>query len=113
MTDRAAKKIKATLAKLIPDDSVTNSPEEESVTVYAIFSRNRPTPDTTASFKCITDILRQRLSEIESGELINDSIVELALSADDWQRIVAGKLKQPLKNGQHIPLDVGVRIKRC
>ena len=112
MDKKTAKQITKTLVKLIPDGMVENSSTKDSLIVYAITSGERSTQDVIVNSESLANVLRQRLSEIESGELTTDSIVELAISAEDWQRLVTGKLKQSLKSGQYIPLDVGVRIKR-
>lgn len=112
MDKKTAKQITKTLVKLIPDGMVENSSTKDSLIVYAITSGERSTQDVIVNSESLANVLRQRLSEIESGELTTDSIVELAISAEDWQRLVTGKLKQSLKGGQYIPLDVGVRIKR-
>ena len=112
MDKKTAKQITKTLVKLIPDGMVENSSTKDSLIVYAITSGERSTQDVIVNSESLANVLRQRLSEIESGELTTDSIVELAISAEDWQRLVTGKLKQTLKSGQYIPLDVGVRIKR-
>lgn len=112
MDKKTAKQITKTLVKLIPDGMVENSSTKDSLIVYAITSGERSTQDVIVNSESFANVLRQRLSEIESGELTTDSIVELAISAEDWQRLVTGKLKQSLKSGQYIPLDVGVRIKR-
>ena len=112
MDKKTAKQITKTLVKLIPDGMAENSSTKDSLIVYAITSGKRSTQDVIVNSESLANVLRQRLSEIESGELTTDSIVELAISAEDWQRLVTGKLKQSLKGGQYIPLDVGVRIKR-
>ena len=112
MDKKTAKQITKTLVKLIPDGMVENSSTKDSLIVYAITSGERSTQDVIVNSESLANVLRQRLSEIESGELKTDSIVELAISAEDWQRLVTRKLKQSLKSGQYIPLDVGVRIKR-
>ena len=112
MDKKTAKQITKTLVKLIPDGMVENSSTKDSLIVYEITSGERSTQDVIVNSESLANVLRQRLSEIESGELTTDSIVELAISAEDWQRLVTGKLKQSLKSGQYIPLDVGVRIKR-
>ena len=112
MDKKTAKQITKTLVKLIPDGMAENSSTKDSLIVYAITSGERSTQDVIVNSESLANVLRQRLSEIESGELTTDSIVELAISAEDWQRLVTGKLKQSLKSGQYIPLDVGVRIKR-
>lgn len=112
MDKKTAKQITKTLVKLIPDGMVENSSTKDSLIVYAITSGERSTQDVIVNSESLANVLRQRLSEIESGEPTTDSIVELAISAEDWQRLVTGKLKQSLKSGQYIPLDVGVRIKR-
>ncbi len=112
MDKKTAKQITKTLVKLIPDGMAENSSTKDSLIVYAITSGERSTQDVIVNSESLANVLRQRLSEIESGELTTDSIVELAISAEDWQRLVTGKLKQSLKGGQYIPLDVGVRIKR-
>ena len=112
MDKKTAKQITKTLVKLIPDGMVENSSTKDSLIVYANTSGERSTQDVIVNSESLANVLRQRLSEIESGELTTDSIVELAISAEDWQRLVTGKLKQSLKSGQYIPLDVGVRIKR-
>ena len=112
MDKKTAKQITKTLVKLIPDGMAENSSTKDSLIVYAITSGKRSTQDVIVNSESLANVLRQRLSEIESGEPTTDSIVELAISAEDWQRLVTGKLKQSLKSGQYIPLDVGVRIKR-
>ena len=78
-----------------------------NIILLAVDVGNKPNRDSYAETSKAEALLGRLLADLESGPDSSNRIIKLAVSENDWCKLIAGKNKQP-----ELPLEVGMRVVR-